>query len=262
MENKSYDTDIRKKVEKLLNEHSVDYFQLSNDGLDLVISIGGDGTTLYTQSKLEGTPIFPIKDPSRSVGHYSSASKEDFEEKIEKLLSGKFYEDYLIEDYLRLKAEVNGEELKNTENKELDAVALNEILIGKDLKNMLNFDLVFGDNVYAGQRSTGVVVYTPSGWSGYAKSAVGRKIDDGTFSLVCIAPYSEDITEKIHQNEKELYIPKTFVFERNEKVEIINKNDSRIIFDNDTNNRSYKLNKGDSVKVACHEIPARFIRFV
>jgi len=53
------------------------------NGYDLVITTGGDGTILETSKYLKDIPIFGVNsDPLGSVGFFTSATKDNFEEKI------------------------------------------------------------------------------------------------------------------------------------------------------------------------------------
>lgn len=176
---KNCDEKIKKKIINLLNELKIKHTENIQQA-DLAIIIGGDGTFLFWQSQIS-CPILGIKD--RGVGHYMKASQNDFLKKIKTVLKGKEGKDYYIYKLLRITA---------TLNKKILPPALNEYLVSSGLtREMFNCQLkIRGDESL--ERNSGIIVYTPTGSSAFAKSAGAEELkwDDKRMGIVALAPYS------------------------------------------------------------------------
>jgi NAD+ kinase len=75
------------------------------DGIDLVITVGGDGTVFAIQHRLKDTPVLAVNsDPGRSVGHFTRFQVEDFADAFADWQSG----DASVEDMARLQVTLEG----------------------------------------------------------------------------------------------------------------------------------------------------------
>ncbi|AJF62138.1 TPA: hypothetical protein HA239_06125 [Candidatus Woesearchaeota archaeon] len=133
------------------------------NNIELVIVVGGDGTFLRAGHFNDKIPMFGINPaPGEKEGFFMQADKNDFEEKIKKVLGGK----YRLSKLQRLSVLING--------KEIEELALNEVYIG-DAKpyTMFNYFMKVGkDTEY--HRSSGVLIGTASGSHAWLKSAEGK----------------------------------------------------------------------------------------
>lgn len=147
---------------------------------DLAILLGGDGTFLFWQSKIN-CPLLGIK--TGGVGHYLSSSKNDFLEKIKKVLQGKEGKDYFIHKFLRLEATLNGKKLPP---------ALNEYLISPIYTRKMFSCKLKVKGKESLERNSGVIIYTPTGSTAFASSAGGKKLnwDEKKIGIIALAPYS------------------------------------------------------------------------
>lgn len=180
---------ILKNIIKIINDESndcnittyKDSFGLNDneiDKLDMLITLGGDGTILSTTRALayNQVPIFGMN--IGNLGFLTSSESVQFREDIKQVLDGKYY----IEDRMMLqcKVNINGEDIiKN---------CLNDVVISKGiLSRIIKFDIYINDNFYTNFRADGLVVSTPTGSTAYSLSA-GGPIIYPTLELISITP--------------------------------------------------------------------------
>lgn len=179
---KDYGEDIKKGILDLLGINDVETTEEIEPGCDFAIIVGGDGTVLRDQYELD-CPILSVN-PGTSVGYYTEASRNDYKEKILKLIKGKPGLDYKIEKLSRLKTEINGNPLR--------IQALNDVLISaKFVRRIFESKLIVNNNTTV-ERNSGIIVFTPTGSNAFAHSAGSAGIDKKSenFGVIAIAPYS------------------------------------------------------------------------
>lgn len=147
---------------------------LSKFDVDAIITIGGDGTVLYTiQNIPRQVPILSIR--AGLLGFLTEIDKRDLEDGIERLLSGK----YQIEEKMRLSSRVDGKHLPD---------ALNEIVIHtSQIAKLRQFNVKVDGQLAARIRADGLIFATPTGSTSYALS-VGAPIIDPRLEAIVIAP--------------------------------------------------------------------------
>lgn len=146
-------------------------------GVELIISIGGDGTVLRTISKMyDPLPLLGIN--MGTLGFLVDIKPEDSIETIENVLHG-----FTYTERSRLAVKINNEELP---------AATNEIvLITARAAKILSFNICVDEIKIDELRADGVVIATPTGSTAYAMSAGGPIIDprvDATL-IVPLAPF-------------------------------------------------------------------------
>ncbi|MBN2368425.1 NAD(+)/NADH kinase [Candidatus Woesearchaeota archaeon] len=155
-------------------------------GKDIVIVIGGDGTFLRTSHHNRDTRMFGINpDPKKKEGFYMQADINDYKDKLDRIIKGKFK----TIDLLRLSIEINGEKTYES--------ALNDVYIG-DMKpyNMFNYDISV-ENKKEFQRSSGIIIGTPSGSNAWLKSAGGivMGLEEKKIQYIVREPYERKLTK-------------------------------------------------------------------
>jgi len=139
---------------------------------DLVITIGGDGTFLDASHSIASesdprkrVPLFGVNSaPGSSFGNYCNATAANFQIMLERILSGKEY----CHDVARLSATID--------QKPVEVPVLNELLVaGQNAGATARYDLEV-NGVTSSQRSSGLIVATPSGTTGFLHSAGGEVI--------------------------------------------------------------------------------------
>lgn len=133
---------------------------------DVVFSVGGDGTFLWTQKYVgPGVPVFGVNsDPQRSVGHLCVADKDNFEERLRNYFLPENQKTFgcptpvLVQ---RMKVEVNGTVIADR--------VLNDVLFCHKNPAAMSTYFLSGES----QKSSGVWFSTSVGSTGAMKSAGG-----------------------------------------------------------------------------------------
>jgi len=151
---------------------------------DVVFSVGGDGTFLWTQKYLgSDIPIFGVNsDPGRSVGYLCTADKTNFAERLNNWLlpeNVKTFGSPMARKVQRLKFSVNGTMISNR--------VLNDVLFCH--KNPAAMSSYFLND--EAQKSSGVWFSTSVGSTGAIKSAGGLVMEwhDQTLQYKVREPY-------------------------------------------------------------------------
>lgn len=150
---------------------------LSKMDVDLIITVGGDGTILRTIQLLSRpTPILGIN--IGDVGFLADVAPASARGVIERVLDG-----FEIQERARLAVRVNDKALP---------LATNEaVIITSRPAKILHFRVLIDGKKIETTRADGVVVATPTGSTAYAMSAGGPIIDPhvDAFVIVPLAPY-------------------------------------------------------------------------
>ncbi len=208
-----------KKVEKLLKGRVKDLHFDTSTSLrtrmrgtsirkfkgDLVITLGGDGTFLWTAHKTD-IPILPVK--LEGQGFLCSVTLKQFIENLDRILK----KDYTISERMRLsctkvstgKLEKYMERLHKTEF----PLALNEIAFArKRPSKILNVEFKIDDVVFD-MIGDGVMFSTPAGSTAYNSSAGGAMIDPSlpAISIVPLYPFFSKIKPMIVPHTKKIEV--------------------------------------------------------
>lgn len=131
---------------------------------DIVITIGGDGTTLHSARDIFGQEKLLLGINLGRMGFLSALERTELN-LLHNLASG----DYITEDRALLSVQVNGEK---------PALALNEAVIAKgSLARAIAFE-VYCDGIFVDEyNADGLILATPTGSTAYSLSAGGPIID-------------------------------------------------------------------------------------
>ena len=150
------------------------------DHVDLVVSVGGDGTVLDLSHKLTWTPVLGINsDPDRSVGYFCAGTAHDFEALLRRTLDGRWQPASLKRFALDI-GEVR------------TPPVLNEILVCHANPAAVSSYLFRVDGHTESQRSSGIWLSTPAGSTAAIRSAGGMvlPISSHNFQFVVREPYA------------------------------------------------------------------------
>ena len=172
--------------------------------LDLVITLGGDGTTLRTFRNLQNeTPILTI-----NVGGNRGILSEITLNEIDKALQSIMKNEIWLDKRTRVIASCNG--------KQFDP-ALNEIYINrKNLTKTAEFEIKFQNDTVK-QKMDGVIISTPSGSTGHSLS-IGGPVLHESLDVLIITPVGP-----VHR------LPSIVV--PDERIEVICSHDCNIVMD-------------------------------
>ncbi len=151
--------------------------------IDLVFSIGGDGTFLETVSFVRDCNIPIVGINSGRLGFLANISKEEISPALESVHSG----DYKTEE--RTLIEVNSKvSVFNDFN-----YALNEVTVQKrDSGSMITIHVYANDKFLNSYRADGLIISTPTGSTAYSLSVGGPIVLPGSknFIITPIAPHN------------------------------------------------------------------------
>jgi NAD+ kinase len=136
-------------------------------GLDLLVTLGGDGTILRAAriGSRYGVPVLGVK--LGRVSFLGEISPEDWEEPLLLLFQGRYW----IEERMLLDVAVTrrGEPPENH-----SYVALNDVVVSRGgLARLVTVHTWVDDSFLTSYRADGVIVATPTGCTGYAMAAGG-----------------------------------------------------------------------------------------
>ncbi len=154
------------------------------ENVDLMISLGGDGTLLTAAHALAdvSTPLLGIN--LGRLGFLADVSFDDFKSYIDDVVEGRYSTEqrFLIEGHF-----FEGDDLVSTN------VALNDIILHSyDSSSMIEYEISSGGDLIHVQRSDGVIVTTPTGSTAYALSGGGPIMHPSldTLAIVPICPHT------------------------------------------------------------------------
>jgi len=152
--------------------------EIDEMNVDIIITIGGDGTILRTQSLIgdKEIPIFGIN--MGTVGFLTEIGPEETFHALKEVLAG----NYDTEERTRLEV---------WHNHKL-APALNEVvLLTRQPAKMLHLEIKVDEEHVEELRADGLIIATPSGSTAYAMSAGGPIVDPrvDAFIIVPICPF-------------------------------------------------------------------------
>ena len=175
-------------VEKTLKKFKINFNLANRDKLnkaqfrnkDSIIAVGGDGTFLRAAQFVDKQMIFGVNsDVKDKEGFFMKADRNNFDKKFRRITNNKFK----IKKLSRLEAYIN--------NKKIETLALNEFFIGpKKSYHAAKYVIQIG-NKKERQKSSGILVTTPTGSYAWAKSCCNKTLplNSKKFQFVVREPY-------------------------------------------------------------------------
>jgi len=208
---------LRRGAKLFIQEHFLPYIPLSFEWrnqlivledlselaqMDIVLSVGGDGTILEVSRLLSGIRVPILGLNSGRLGFLSQLSFVEFEQAIEDIVNRNFEIEH------RSKIQVNildaDTEFPN---------ALNEVaLLGHPHNTMIAVHAFVNDIFLATYWADGLMLATPTGSTAYSMSCGGPIVspDTGSFIITPIAPHNLNVRPLIiPQSSKVTFIPET-----------------------------------------------------
>ena len=155
-------------------------------GLDIALSVGGDGTFLRTVAHVNkhAVPILGIN--TGRLGFLADIGSEQLEETLDEL----FRHNYRIEERMMLQLHVH-EHLFQGYNYALNEVAI----LRRDTSSMLTIHTFLNDQYLTSYQSDGLIIATPTGSTAYSMSLNGPIIlpESDNIVLSPVAPHSLNV---------------------------------------------------------------------
>lgn len=149
-----------------------------NSNLDLIISLGGDGTILKTARAVVDNEIPILGINFGNLGFLTTAEGKELKNTLKKVLKGQYY----IEDRVMLQCNIKKGE------KDYNLLALNDVILCKHtLSRVIDYKINIDGNYYNNIVADGIIISTPTGSTAYSLSS-GGPIMYPTLDLVNITP--------------------------------------------------------------------------
>ena len=216
-----------------ISEKCMPVENMRSEGVELVISIGGDGTVLRNISKMEDPlPILGIN--MGTLGFLVDVQPEDAISAIEDVLKG-----FTYTERSRLGVYLNGRALPPATNE--------MVLITARPAKILTFRVSVDDSMIEELRADGVVFATPTGSTAYAMSAGGPIVDPRVDAalIVPLAPFKLSARPWVVPSSSKISVEMT-----------IPEKEAAIVIDGQ---HSYSIKATDKVTLTQAENPARFV---
>jgi NAD+ kinase len=135
------------------------------DGLDLVVSLGGDGTMLHAVDLVYPAPIPILGVNVGQLGYLTDVEPEEFEPSMPRLLAG---------DFAVLKRMVLAVVVESSGSAAGSWFALNEAALEKQRSgHLIRLDVSINGSAFTTYAADGVIVATPTGTTAYSFSVRG-----------------------------------------------------------------------------------------
>ena len=178
---------IERAVAYLESHHATPLVEPENiEGVDYVISMGGDGTFLEAANKVGDREIPILGVNMGRLGFLTDVLPSEIETTLDHVLRG----DHIIEDHTVIKLETNGETV------ECNPFALNDIAVLKrDSASMISIRAYVNGDFLVNYQADGLIIATPTGSTAYSLSNGGPIIvpQSGSLCITPVAPHSLNI---------------------------------------------------------------------
>ena len=178
---------IERAVAYLESHHATPLVEPENiEGVDYVISMGGDGTFLEAANKVGDREIPILGVNMGRLGFLADVLPSEIETTLDHVLRG----DHIIENHTVIKLETNGETI------ECNPFALNDIAVLKrDSASMISIRAYVNGDFLVNYQADGLIIATPTGSTAYSLSNGGPIIvpQSGSLCITPVAPHSLNI---------------------------------------------------------------------
>ncbi|MCK5216932.1 MAG: NAD(+)/NADH kinase [Methanosarcinales archaeon] len=160
-----------------LNMKETQVSRMREKGVEIVITVGGDGTVLRTiQHMNDPLPVLAIN--MGTLGFLVDVDVEDAKQTIDSILSG-----FTVEERFRLDVRINNHLLPPATNE--------VVIITSQPAKMLGYRILVDDHELEQLRADGLIIATPTGSTAYAMSAGGPIVDPRVDAMVVVplAPF-------------------------------------------------------------------------
>jgi NAD+ kinase len=170
----------------------------SFDGLDCVLSLGGDGTMLSSIRRAghHGIPVFGVN--VGRLGFLTEILPEDIISALEKLKNDEYY----IDERMVLEAEVEGIEAGRF-------LALNDVVLDHGgSTRLIKLDLYQGEHFVCPYNADGLIISTPTGSTAYNLATGGPVIHPHLGAIIAspICPHSLTLRPIIFDDQSKLTV--------------------------------------------------------
>lgn len=194
------------RLEQLMTVAGIAYCRVDSNSsvkdLDMVLSIGGDGTLLSCAHCVgyKGVPVIGVN--FGHLGFLTSAGRGELEELVDDLCQGH----YTIEERTLLKVKVRRSDQSDISD---EGFVLNEVSLHRpDAGGLLNTNVYVNGLFVSTYSGDGLIVATPTGSTAYSLSCGGPILtpDSGCFVVTPVAAHSLTLRPIIVPDAVELHL--------------------------------------------------------
>lgn len=212
--------------------------------VDLLVSIGGDGTMLRAVRSLEGKVVPVVGVNLGLLGYLASVEQENLILALDAWRSGDAGKDYFFDDRMLLEVAMwsNNARLANL-------LALNEVVIEKkDAGHTVRLGVDIDKAPFTTYAADGLILATPTGSTAYSMSARGPILSPRLRAML-ITPVSPH-----------MLFDRSMVLDASEvvRIEVLGHRHVNVATDGDL---VHTLKPGDVIEVRAAKEVARFVRF-
>ena len=208
-------------------------------GIDLTISMGGDGTFIETVGYIRDSQVPIIGINTGRLGFLANISRDQIESSLDMIRNKKY--EYQLRSLLRIKTEEN---LFGDDN-----FALNEVTFHKkDTSSMITVHASLDDKYLNSYWADGLIVSTPTGSTAYSLSCGGPIVTPGckVHILTPIAPHNLNVRPMVVPD----HLPIKLSLEGRERKYLIS-----------LDGKSMNIRKGEEVLIEKAEFMINVIKF-
>ena len=231
--------ELSKKVEKFLESHGHEVLKEKLDGVDVVLTLGGDGTLIHSVCKyIElNVPFFGIN--VGTLGFLTAEEENDWEKAVKKIVAG----DYVVSERMTVEAWIDEAHPRGELSRGQAHPAggngifrsVNEIVV-KGMYRVVDLEILVNGQRFMEVTGDGLIVSTQTGSTAYSLSAGGPIVDPDLDCLV-MTPV----------NAHGLPVPSVVLSPDDEvEVKVVEGQDVSLIIDGQEHT---KVEAGQSVKV-------------
>jgi len=209
------------------------------DNIDIIISIGGDGTALSASHFIENKPLLAVNSsPETSIGALTTITISQLKNKLEEIKQNK-HKTELLE---RIEVQIN--------DKPIEHLALNDVFIASEKAYHISKYKIKFNNEQEEQRSSGLIFSTGTGSTAWFKSAGGSPFSPQSKFIKMIArePYQGKNNKPFEMQNLQI--------NQNEEITIMPSVKSLLAIDS---NREYPLNPEDKITIKISKHPLKRI---
>lgn len=227
------------------------YLNLSDsdriDHLDVVVSLGGDGTMLRAIDKVSsiGLPVLGVN--FGSLGYLTEIDPDSLFMALQRF----FENDYLIEERMTLNVKIdsNRHSGEGFDGSQAPFVALNEMVVEKlSSGHVIRVEVSIGNEQFLTYEADGIIASTPTGSTAYNFSSRGPVLSPSLRAII-ITPISPH-----------MLFDRSLVLESHESVafKIVDGPSAAVMVDGV---QKARIDPGDRVVCTCNKTPARLVTF-
>ncbi|MGH4138033.1 NAD(+)/NADH kinase [Clostridium sp.] len=238
---------VKDIISKYIDETNIFIFKDSKglenikyNDLDIIVSLGGDGTILRTSRNLYNSNIPILGVNIGNLGFLTSVELLEFENAMRKI----FKDEYYVEDRMMLNCTLplRGESEKY--------IALNDIIVSKGtLARVVKYELYIDNKFYIDFTGDGLIISTPTGSTAYSLSA-GGPIIYPNLDVIAITPICSLSLSM-----------RTIVLDSKSEISINIKSEHESIFLTLDGQRAIELNNYEKILVNVSNKKCRLVKF-